>query len=175
MRIKIMAKQTQKITQEDDSKKSFASILQTPVSEISRPKPITQGTYRALVKGLPRFDHSTKKGTPFSEYTMQLLEAMDDVDIENLTEVLTKKNGEVIALSDRTLRLTFYHTPDALWRLAKFLKDLGLEVEDGDETTTVEDLEQQSPGRECYVHVKHTPSDDGETMYANIDKTAPVE
>jgi hypothetical protein len=160
------------MAKKDKDTPNFESILDTPASEVLRPKPVPQGTYKSMTKGLPRYDKSTKKGTPFSEYTMQLLEPSDDVDMDALEEALTKGNGDVVNLRDRSLRLTFYHTPDALWRLVKFLKDLGLEVEDG---VSVGELEQQSPGRQVWVHVKHSPSDDGETMFANIDKTAPVE
>jgi hypothetical protein len=151
---------------------SFESILDTPASEVTRPKPIPQGTYLGMVKGLPRYDKSAKKGTPYSEYVIQLIEAQDDVDDDALGEALTKGNGDIIPLRDRSQRITFYHTPDALWRLVKFLKDLGLEAEDG---VTVGQLEEQAPGRQLYLHIKHTPSDDGETMYATIDKTAPVD
>jgi hypothetical protein len=151
--------------------KSFASILDTPMSDISRPKPAPHGSYLAMVKGLPRYDKSTKKGTPFSEYTMQLLEALDDVDADALTEWLTKPDGTVVPLREKSMRLTFYHTADSLWRLGKFLKDLGL----GDEEGSIGDVEQQTPGRQCIVHVKHSPSDDGETMFANIDKTGPAD
>jgi hypothetical protein len=126
-----------------------------------------------MVKGLPRYDKSTKKGTPFSEYTIQLLEALDDVDGDALKEWLTKGDGVVQPLREKSMRLTFYHTPDSLWRLEKFLKDLGLEPEDDDES--IGDVEQKTPGRQCVVHVKHSPSDDGETMFANIDKTGPAD
>jgi hypothetical protein len=161
------------MAKKDKDTPDFSSILDTPATEVTRPKPIPQGTYLGMTKGLPRYDRSTKKGTPFSEYTIQLLEAQKDVDEDALREALTKGNGEIIPLRERSLRLTFYHTPDALWRLVKFLKDLGLEAED--DKVSVGDLEQESPGRQVYVHVKHTPSDDGETMFANIDKTAPVD
>ncbi len=110
-----------------DDKPNFESILDTPASEVSRPKPVPQGTYLSMTKGLPRYDKSSKKGTPFSEYTIQLLEAQSDVDEEALNEALTKGNGDVVPLRDRSIRLTFYHTPDSLWRLVKFLKDLGLD------------------------------------------------
>jgi hypothetical protein len=153
--------------------KTFASLLDTPFSQISRPKPAPHGSYLAMVKGLPRYDKSTKKGTPFSEYTLQLLEALDDVDEDALKEWLTKGDGSVVPLKDKTMRLTFYHTPDALWRLEKFLKDLGLDAEDDDES--IGDVEQKTPGRQCVIHVKHSPSDDGETMFANIDKTGPAD
>jgi hypothetical protein len=126
-----------------------------------------------MTKGLPRYDKSTKKGTPFSEYTIQLLEALDDVDEDALKEWLTKGDGSVVPLREKSMRLTFYHTPDSLWRLEKFLKDLGLEPEDEDES--IGDVEQKTPGRQCVIHVKHSPSDDGETMFANIDKTGPAD
>jgi hypothetical protein len=156
-----------------DEPKTFTSLLDTPMSQISRPKPAPHGSYLGMTKGLPRYDKSTKKGTPFSEYTIQLLEALDDVDEDALKEWLTKPDGTVVPLKDKTMRLTFYHTPDSLWRLEKFLKDLGLEAEDDDES--IGDVEQKTPGRQCVIHVKHSPSDDGETMFANIDKTGPAD
>jgi hypothetical protein len=156
-----------------DEPKTFTSLLDTPMSQISRPKPAPHGSYLGMVKGLPRYDKSTKKGTPFSEYTIQLLEAQDDVDEDALKEWLTKGDGAVVPLREKSMRLTFYHTPDALWRLEKFLKDLGLEAEDEDQS--IGDVEQMSPGRQVLVHVKHSPSDDGETMFANIDKTGPAD
>mgnify|MGYP003693843563 CR=1 FL=1 len=80
---------------------------------------------------------------------------LDDVDEDALKEWLTKADGTVVPLKDKTMRLTFYHTPDALWRLEKFLKDLGLEAEDDDES--IGDVEQKTPGRQVIIHVKHSP------------------
>jgi hypothetical protein len=171
-----MAKRPLEVPAEDDTPKSFESILDMPISELTRPKPLPQGTYKTTVRGLPKIDKSTKKGTEFSEYTLQILEAYDDVDQEALAEVLTKGNGEVQRLQDRSLRLTFYHTQASGFRLADFLvKDLGIDKfdEDGNERSPRE-LMQEAPGRQVAVHVKHDPSPDGETMYANIDKTFPV-
>lgn len=168
-----MAKRPLEVPEEDDNRKAFTSILDTPAMEIARPKPAPHGTYAAVVKGLPVYGKSTKKGTPYSEYTLQFLEAMDDVDQEALQDWLKKGDGTVVPITTKSIRITFYHTPDALWRLVKFLKDLGLEAED--DTTSVGDLEQLSPGHQCLIHIKHTPSDDGEAMYANVDKTAPYE
>lgn len=163
-----MAKEAKK-----EERKTFSSILDTPMSQVARPKPAPHGSYLAMVRGLPRYDKSTKKGTPFSEYTLQLLEALDDVDEEALNEWLAKADGTVSALRDKTMRVTYYHTPDALWRLEKFLKDCGLEAEDDEES--IGDVEQKTPGRQLVIHVKHTPSDDGETMFANVDKTGPAD
>ena len=154
----------------------FESVLDTPSNEVSRPRPLPQGTYACQEKGLPRIDKSTKKGTEFSEYTLQVLEACDDVDPEELKLALTKANGEVVALNARTLRVTCYHTEDALWRLKKLLNDFGIPEEDDDgNVRTLRQRMQDVPGKMIYDHVKHSPSDDGESMYANVDKTAPYE
>jgi hypothetical protein len=155
---------------------NFSDILDTPASEIARPKPLPQGTYLWMVKGLPRLDKSARKGTEFSEYTLQCLEASDDVDSDALKAALTKGSGEIIPLRDRSIRVTFYHTEDALFRLKKFLGDLGIDDSDeDDEPRTLKQMMQEVPGRQVWGHVKHTPSDDGESLYANIDKTAKVQ
>jgi hypothetical protein len=151
----------------------FTSVLDTPSNEVSRPKPLAQGTYVWQVKGLPRIDKSTKKGTEFSEYTLQAMEACEDVDGEDLKFSLTKANGEVVPLKERTLKYTLYHTEDALWRLKKFLNDCNIPEEDDEgNVRTIRERMQDVPGKIILGHVKHSPSDDGETIYANIDRTA---
>lgn len=154
---------------------NFADILDTPATEIARPKPLPQGTYLWMVKGLPRLDKSTRKGTEFSEYTLQCMEASDDVDEDALRASLTKASGEVVPLRERSIRATFYHTDDALYRLKKFLIDLDIDEQDEDgKPRKIREMMQDVPGRQVWGHVKHTPSDDGEMIFANIDKTAKV-
>lgn len=154
----------------------FTSVLDTPSNEVARPRPLPQGTYAWQIHGLPRIDKSTKKGTEFSEYTVQPLEACEDVDPDELKLALTKPSGEMIELKARANRVTFYHTEDALWRLKKFLNDLQIPEEDEDgNVRTLRQRMQDVPGKIFYGHIKHQPSEDGETMYANIDKTAPYE
>jgi hypothetical protein len=154
---------------------NFSDILDTPATEISRPKPLPQGTYLWMIVGLPRIDKSTRKGTEFSEYTCKALEASDDVDADALKASLTKASGEVVPLRDRSLRITFYHTDDSLYRLKKFLTDLDIDEEDEDGSPRkIRDMMQDVPSRQFWGHVKHTPSDDGEMIFANIDKTAKV-
>lgn len=155
---------------------NFSDILDTPSTEVTRPKPMPQGTYLTMVRGLYKPGVSTKKGTEFSEYTLQVVQAMDDVDPDALNAALTKASGEMIPLSERSFRLTMYHTPDALWRLKKFLNDLDIpETDENGEVRTLRERMQDVPNRQVYVHIKHTPSEDGEAMYANVDRTARVE
>lgn len=155
-----------------DDTPDFSAILHVPASEVSRPKQLPQGVYAWMVKGQPRFDRSTKKGTPFAEFTCQALEAGPDVNTDALKEALTKPNGEVIPLGERFMRLTFYLTEDAKYRCLKFLKDLGIDDEGG--ARFIDEMLSESPGRQFWGRIKHTPSDDGEGMYANIATTAPI-
>ena len=141
---------------------------------IDRPKPIPQGSYLAKIIGQPERGKSEKKGTPFIRFGGEFIEAMDDVDEDDMKTWMSREDG-----SSRTLRgtalprngLTFYITPDALWRLDKFYEDLGI-LEKG---KTRNDMAEDAVGQEFVVNINHTTSDDGEATYANIKSTAPVE
>jgi hypothetical protein len=154
----------------------FTSVLDTPSTEVARPKALAQGTYVWMVKGLPRIDKSAKKGTEFSEYTLQCMEACEDVDAENLKFSLTKASGDVTPLTERSVRYTLYHTEDALWRLKQFLDHCQIPDEDDEgNVRSIRERMQDVPGKIILGHIKHSPSDDGDVMYANIDKTAKYE
>lgn len=142
---------------------NFGALLDKPSAEIERPKPLPQGTYTCVVKGLPKQDKSTKKGTEYVEFTLQPLAAGEDVDQEDLQAM----GG----FANKTLRATFYITEDAIWRLKKFLDDLG--IEEGD--ASLRQRIAEAPGRQVNVFVKHQASDDGQSVYAQIANTAAVE
>jgi hypothetical protein len=161
---------------------NITDILDMPSSSIERPKPIPQGTYVAQVVGQFREDKSTKKGTRYHEYTLQLIKPATngedeplDVDMEALEQSLAKPSGELTELSKRTLRHTIYITPDALWRYKDFLDHLGIPDEEDNEELSTLQRAGMAPGRFVLVHVKHTSSPDGTSIYANIDKTAPYD
>lgn len=142
---------------------NFGAILDRPSTEIERPKPLPVGTYTCVVKGLPRYDKSTKKGTEFVEFVLQPLAAGEDVDEEALKEMGGFQN--------KTIRATYYLTEDAVWRLKKFLDDCG--IEEGD--LSLRQRIEQAPGSQVYAYMKHQASDDGQSVYAQLSNTAPVE
>ena len=51
----------------------FGALLDTPASDVERPKPLPQGSYTAVTVGLPRPDKSAKKQTEFLEWTLKIL------------------------------------------------------------------------------------------------------
>ena len=95
------------------TQQSFESILDTPATEVERPKPLPAGTYSCIVRGLPEYGESSQKKTPFVRFTLAVQAAGDDVDTDELQEI----GG----IADKTIRNTFYTTPDALFRLTDFL------------------------------------------------------
>jgi hypothetical protein len=148
---------------------NFGTILDRPASEFKRPKPLPVGTYVCVITDLPRRDKSTKKGTEFVEFTLKPVEASSDVDEDDL-----KAMG---GFTNKTLRVTFWLTEDAAWRLSKFLvDDLQIEPEDEDgEEKSLNQMCSEVVNRQVLAYVKHQASDDGTTTYAQVSTTAPVE
>lgn len=142
---------------------TFESILDRKSSDVEAPKPAPVGEYRVMVAGLPREDKSTKKQTPFIEFTLKFIEALDSVDEDALEEWLGKDK-----ITDRTIRHTLYLTEASLFRLVKFLDHLDA----GDEDMTLSQRIAESPNKEVIITIRHEPSEDGETMFARIGSTA---
>lgn len=145
---------------------NFGSILDQPSENIEKPKPLPVGTYICSVKGLPKMDVSSKKKTEYVEFTLQILGAHDDVDQEALAEALKGK-----ALSEKTIRATYYLTEDAVWRLKDFLDHC--QVEDGPGISLRQRI-SATPGCQVNASLKHRPSEDGTSIYAELGSTAPA-
>ena len=150
---------------------NFGAILDRQSSEVSRPKPLPVGTYLCVTQGLPKFDKSTKKGTEFVEWELKILQAMDDVDPEALEASLTKGDGSRAVLSEKSIRATFYLTENSVWRLTKFLDDLGVE----EEGMSIRQRIDLTPGHQVLASLRHEASEDGENVFARLGNTAPVE
>ena len=149
----------------------FAGILNRQSGDVERPKPLPIGEYLFKIKGLPNFDKSSKKGTPYVEFTCIPIEAQESVDTDDLQESLTRKSGKK-QLQDMVQKLTFYLTDDALFRLKEFMVN-DLSIEEGDKT--LQAMIDETANAEFIGTIKHTPTNDGKGTFANIGSTAPVE
>jgi len=148
---------------------NFSSILDKPASNIERPKPLPVGTYLTIIKGLPRYDSSSKKQTPFIEFTHEFIQAQDDVDAEELEALGGLRNKDGTA---KQMKNTFYLTEASGWRLREFLEALGFDFEDG--VTTMRQAAEESANSEVYVTIRHEASDDGKSVFAKIGGVAKV-
>lgn len=153
----------------------FAGILNRQSGEVERPKPLPIGQYVWKLKGMPEFDKSNVKGTPYAEFTCIPIQALDTVDPDALEEALTRKSGKK-QLSDMVQKLTFYLTDDSLFRLKEFaINDLQVATEEEVADKSLAALIEMMPNGTFIGTIKHVPSKDGKGVYANIGDTAPVE
>ena len=151
---------------------SFTDILDTPMSQIAPPKPMPPGDYTAMVVGQPNEDVATT-GTRYVQFTMQLQEAHENVNGDALQEALTKLDGTVMALREKTiLSDRYYLTDPSLFRLKNFLKDLGIEGVESEKP--LREAMSEAPGKLVVVTIVHRPSQSG-GIYANVSQTSPVE
>ena len=100
---------------------NFASILDEAPTEISRPKPLPEGTYICIV-GAPEEGISRGKQTPYVRFPLKPIAALDDVDAMDLEAA----GG----LENKTLRIDFWATTDAIYRLDEFHTHCGIDISD---------------------------------------------
>jgi hypothetical protein len=153
---------------------AFSDILQTPMSSIEPPKPVPSGHYIVMVLGPPPEEQTASTGTRYLQWNLQYMAAEDDVDMPALQAALTKGDGTVMALREKTVRSERYWiTEQAKFRLKKFFNDLGIEDKDEDDNErTLQEAVAMTPGRQLRVHITHTMRDD--SVYANVTQTSPV-
>lgn len=146
---------------------SFESILDTPATEVERPKPLPAGTYTVVVKGLPEYGESSQKKTPFVRFTYSVVASGDDVDEDDLREWATMKDGTVRSLQSATLKDTYYTTPDALFRLTDTMENMGIDLEG----KTTRQCIDETPNAQLDIFVGHRASEDGQQIFAEVKRT----
>ena len=144
---------------------SFQDILNKPAAEIEAPKPLPVGTYLCLVDGQPEHKTMGKNNTDCFEFNMKFVQPGPDVDQQAMLETLKGK-----ALNERSLKHRLFVTEDAVWRLKKFLEDLGIELG----TRGLGECIPEAMGRQVYLTIGHRSSDDGQSVYMDIKGTAKV-
>lgn len=142
---------------------SFSDILDTPATDVERPQPLPAGTYSAVVRGLPEHGQSSQKKTPFVRFTLAITAAGEDVDAEELEAI----GG----IADKTIRSTYYTTPDALFRLTDFLEHCGIDMEG----KTVRQAIEETPNCSVNLVVGHRASEDGQQIFAEVKRTMRAE
>lgn len=150
---------------------NMQDILDRQSNTVERPKPLPVGPYIWSITGVPTHGKSKQKQTPFVEFVVKPLQAGEEVDPDDLQAALTRLDGNNKALGDQTKRLTFYLTEDALWRLTNFLDD----CKAGDDTMSIRQRIENTPGCQFIGVISHSVSDDGEAVFANITKTMPTD
>ena len=142
----------------------FSSIMEEAPTEVIRPKPLPEGTYLCVVKEYER-GASAKKNTPYTRFILEVVSAMDDVD----QEALAAAGG----IEKKTLRVDFWETADAIYRLDEFHEACGIDLSVA--------MARKHRNDECvnaqilaYAE-QEIDEDDPERIYVNVTSTAAVE
>ncbi len=94
----------------------FQSILAgAKLGEIEKPKPLPTGSYIGLIKSVAYDVSRGEKKTPFARINIELIQALDDVNQDDLASA-----GGV---QGKKTKVDFYLTDDALFRLQEFVLD----------------------------------------------------
>lgn len=144
--------------------------------DIEPPKPVPAGDYVGMVVGHAEPGEAST-GTKFWTHVIQLLEPLDSSKsfTAALEQALTKPDGTVQSLRDKTIQTRFFDTDAAGYRYVKFLGDLGIDFKDEHgRKKRVSEIQEETPGRQVIVTIKHTVSTRGDGMvFAEVTSTAP--
>lgn len=141
---------------------SFKELLKRDAGSVERPKPLPGGDYSFVIKSY-EFGQSAKKKTDQIEFKVKPLAAID-VDEEVLAQMENWR--------DKEMRLTFYITSEALYRLTEFQEHCGLETSG----RTIEELIPEMVNCSFGGRIEHSPSQrDPSIIYAEIGATFKIE
>lgn len=137
---------------------NFAELLDQDVSSIKEPEPTPPGNYTFMVGDMTTGE-SSQKGTPYVQFECSITAPSDDVDLSN-TE------GGFEAIAGRKMRISFYLTEGALFRLRNFIDACGIDTEKGG---SLGDLLPQVQGASFLGTVTQKPSPrDPSRTYAEL-------
>lgn len=142
---------------------SAVDLLSKPANAFDRPKPLPAGKYICAL-GQSKQGKSKDKQTPYVEFDVSIIGPHDNSVDANLL-------NEIADWQQRKLRLTFYITQDSLWRLRGFIEQFDKNMA---ETMPIGQAIGMLTGRQFIAQVKLTPSKKGDTMFNEIDDTAPL-
>lgn len=143
---------------------NFASILDEQPTEVKVPPPLPAGTYICVVQGQPEYGKSTQKQTDYVRFNLRPISALEDVDEDELTEI----GG----FDGKTLRVTHWLTPDAVFMLDQFHEHCGLDLS---QPMSRKARNEEVVNAQVLAVVKHSAAKEGPRVYAEVDRTAPVE
>lgn len=140
---------------------NFEALLNTQADEIEPPKPMPAGSYTF---NITRHDLTEvgEKNTPVCDFYCKPVAAGDDVDQDELPDNWREKE----------MRLRFFLTEAAMFRLKDFLKE-DLELETAGRA--IGELIPEGINQQFLGQVEHSRSRDGKSTFANINDTAPAE
>ena len=150
------------------SKPNFGSVLDMPASDAERPPTLPRGYYVCVVQSY-REDKSSQKQTPFTEYTLKVIEPWEKNEEPMVDQGELEEFGEV---RDSVITTRFFHTEKSIYRLKEFLIHCGVDLDDG---KSFKQAIPEAVNAQIIAHIVHEPWTQGEGVSARVRSTAPAE
>lgn len=151
-------------TQQDPTQMaSFESILNKKADDIKLPPTLPQGSYQAILIGLPEQIESSQKKTPGLRFNLKIVAPLDDVDPDALSEFEGGVSGKMV-------RYDMWSTENPIYfenNLKSLLVNSGIDMAGKSLGEGIDEV----PNREVTIYIKHEPSLDGQRVNARVSRT----
>jgi hypothetical protein len=143
---------------------NFEELLGQQVESVEAPRLFPIGSYDAVL-GRYETGNSSNKGTPYVRFPVKLVGPKEDVDQDEFEAA-----GGMEKLINRSpLRLDFYMTSDASFRLRKFLENT---LEMDSHNRTFDSMLPETDGMSLVVTIRHEAGQNEGEMFMRIGGTA---
>jgi len=147
---------------------NFTDILNRPSEEIKPAPVLPQGSYHAVVLGLPEQGESSQKKTPQLKFILKILAALEDVSDEDIAEfeaVDDKGLGEKVV--GQEIENILYITDKSAIMLKEFILNCGVDLTGRSLAEGIDD----TPNAELIINIKHEEMKNGR-VFAKVGSTA---
>lgn len=153
----------------NDSAPNFErDLLDEVVHEVVVPKPLPKGLYLCVVP-MPTQGVSRDKGTKCTEFMLKPIQAHEDISDEELSEALGDDS-----LQDREIRVQFWESPRAIYRLDQFHQACGIDLQNDDSTRRQRN--EAVVNREVWAELVYEPSrTDPNRSFPKVNRFLPAD
>jgi hypothetical protein len=151
---------------------NFTSILDKPAESLEAPKPIPVGSYLAMISGPEAYSKVGANQTDLVKWPVKLIQPQADVDVAQLNEALSLKDGTTKSLGDVKLTYDAFLTEASAFIVRDFLQNvLGIEAAG----KSLRQMISEALGKQMIVTIKHgLTKGDNPRVFAQITDTAKV-
>lgn len=152
---------------------NFTSVLETPLDEVERPKPIPTGTYIGQIVGMPSSKDIMYNGEEQEVDTLNI-KLISPMQLDNPDALADYGDLSAARPQQKTFWFHKPYTPDEIFGFKQFVANtLKMEIVKG---KTSKQYFAEMPGKQLIVTIGHKPGVDKNTneavTYSNITATA---
>ena len=142
----------------------FDELANVKAGDVKPPVNLPAGHYTLMVAG-PATPHKAKSGNVALRFPVQIIEAGDDVDHEELAHA----TSEGKPLSERRINMDFWMSPDARYRFTDFCRSTGVFDEELTIVQLAERLVEDKPQFTGELKYEDNADDPTKPPYARWD------